>query len=435
LVSFLIAQRPGSSLADETPKREAPDYDGRPEPTTAGDVLLWIPRIILSPLYLVSEFVVRRPLGFLVSEAERAQLPQALYDIFLFGPDHGAGILPIAFLDFGFEPSVGLFFFWNDAFVKHHDLKLRGATWGPEWLAGSISNTIHLSETASIGLHLTAVRRPDLLYFGTGPSSVQRDRSRYGSTRVEAGLDGGLAAVRLVRLEGGVGVRSLDFRRGDFDHKPVIEDRVAEGRFATPAGYETGYSVLYNRLLLAIDSRGKAPPSLSGVRFELSAEQMSDVRRAPGAGYLRYGAQLGGYYDLNDRGRVVSLQFGAQFADPLGERDVPFTELVTLSGTGPMRGFLPGRLVGRSGAYATLRYRWPIWVWLDGSIQLSTGNVFDEHLRDFKPGLLRFSGAIGLESGAPDSSFELLFGLGSETFDHGGEISSVRLVFGTNHGF
>ena len=74
-----------------------------------------------------------------------------------------------------------------------------------------------------------------------------------------------------------------------------------------------------------------------------------------------------------------------------------------------MRGFFPGRLVDRSAAVATVRYRWPIWVWLDGSLQAAVGNVFDEHLDGFKPSLLRFSSAIGVESiGTPDNSVEIL---------------------------
>ncbi len=36
----------------------------------------------------------------------------------------------------------------------------------------------------------------------------------------------------------------------------------------------------------------------------------------------------------------------------------------------------------------------PIWVWLDGSLEAAVGNVFGEHLEDFKPSLLRFSGAL-----------------------------------------
>lgn len=96
-------------------KRPVPDYDGRgEEPTTGGDVLLWIPRVILSPLYFVSEFVVRRPLGWAISTAEEEEVPQKLVEIFTFGPDHNIGVVPTGLIDFGFRPSVGVYFLMRD---------------------------------------------------------------------------------------------------------------------------------------------------------------------------------------------------------------------------------------------------------------------------------------------------------------------------------
>jgi hypothetical protein len=41
----------------------------------------------------------------LITNAERANVPAVLYDLFAFGPDHRAGIVPTAFVDFGFAPS------------------------------------------------------------------------------------------------------------------------------------------------------------------------------------------------------------------------------------------------------------------------------------------------------------------------------------------
>ena len=70
--------------------------------------------MVLSPLYLVSEFVIRRPVGGLISFAERSQVPEALYNFFTFTPDHKVGIVPTFFVDFGFKPSAGLYFFWDD---------------------------------------------------------------------------------------------------------------------------------------------------------------------------------------------------------------------------------------------------------------------------------------------------------------------------------
>jgi hypothetical protein len=136
---------------------------------------------------------------------------------------------------------------------------------------------------------------------------------------------------------------------------------------------------------------------------------------------------------------VLSLSVLAMFSDPLGSRPVPFTELVTVGGDvaspgsfqGPMPGFFPGRLVDRSASVATLRYKWPIGPWIAGSLQGAVGNVFGQHLDGFDARLLRFSGAVGIESDtSPDSSFELVFGVGTETFEHGAQVDSFRLAVG-----
>jgi hypothetical protein len=133
----------------------------------------------------------------------------------------------------------------------------------------------------------------------------------------------------------------------------------------------------------------------------------------------------------------VSLSATTLFVDPLASGAViPFTEQIVLGGSGPMRGYLFGRLVDRSAAIATLKYRWPIWVYLDGTLQGALGNVFGPQLEDFRAKLLRVSSAIGVESvGTADHTFEVLFGLGTETIDQGANVNSVRLLFGTNRGF
>src|SRR5688572_11680337 len=81
-----------TSAAFSNGKRELPEYDGRaPEGTTAGDVGLWAPRIIFFPLYLVSEYLIRQPLGWLIVTAEREQLPTLILDFFTFGEERSAG--------------------------------------------------------------------------------------------------------------------------------------------------------------------------------------------------------------------------------------------------------------------------------------------------------------------------------------------------------
>src|SRR5262245_28663775 len=107
-----------SRPAESDEKRAEPDYDGRDEPTTTGDVLIWIPRVLLAPPYFVSEYLLRRPIGFLIASSEQTGVPAFIYDFFTFGPDHQAGIVPVVFYQFGFRPNVGLYTFWDDAFFE-----------------------------------------------------------------------------------------------------------------------------------------------------------------------------------------------------------------------------------------------------------------------------------------------------------------------------
>ncbi len=136
--SLASLERP--ALAAEPEKREVPDYAGRPDaPASAGDVALWVPRILFFPLYVVSEYVLRRPIGAFLVTAEKKNWPASLYNFFAFGPDHKAGFAPLVLADFGFNPSVGLYAFWDDAGFKGNDLSVHGATWGEDWIAGSRS--------------------------------------------------------------------------------------------------------------------------------------------------------------------------------------------------------------------------------------------------------------------------------------------------------
>jgi hypothetical protein len=426
----------GFAWADAPPKRELPDYAGRPPPrATPGEVLLWVPRVVFSPVYFTTEYLIRRPLGAILTAAERANVPAALYDFFAFGPEHKAGIAPIAFIDFGFNPSVGLYAFWDDAFFRGDDLRMHVDGWNSDWIAGSLVQRTRFGEKDSLTLKVSAMRRPDQVFYGVGPRTLQSSESRYGEDRIGGSATADFGLWRTSKVETAVGVRSSSFYDGHYGGDPGIVQQAAGGAFALPDGFVNGYTAEYNRIMLALDSRRPYPEEGSGVRLEAQADQGNDVSQSAGSGWLRYEAAAGGFVDLDGHRRVVSLSLATIFADPLGSRPVPFTELVSLGGDQPMPGFYPGRLVDRSAAVGTLRYRWPIGPWLDGSLQAALGNVFGAHLEGFDTRLLRFSGALGLEAdSSPDSNFELLVGFGTETFEHGGQVDSVRLVLGVSRG-
>lgn len=426
-----------ASRQEPSDERERPDYDGRGGPaTTPGDVLLWVPRVLLAPAYVVAEFVIRRPLGWLIAGAERIGLPALLYDFFTFD-EHRAGILPTVLIDFDFYPSVGLYAFWNDVGFARHGVRLRGAYGGDEWLAASFSDRIAFDDAGRdrFRLDVRAERRPDFTFFGLGPDTRQSALVRYGRDLREVALAFDKGAWRASSLHAQAGLMAVDFRRGGYGDDPTLEAAMATGALELPPGYDEGYTILRSRLVAALDNRLPRPASAQGFRLEVHGTQATDLRQD--ASFVGYGAAGGLALDLNSRNRIVSLGALVRFVDPIDDAVIPFTELVTLGGApNAMRGLYPGRLYDRSAAVAGLGYRWPIWIWLDGALRMEVGNVFGEHLAGFRLERLRWSGALGVESvGTPDNSFELMIGAGSETFESGARVDSFRFVFGTTSGF
>jgi hypothetical protein len=439
LRSFAIVLAVALSLlaraASAAEERRLPDYDGRDRPTRARDVLLWGPRVALAPAYFVSEYVLRRPIGFALAGAERAGLPGLFYDLFTFGPRRQGGLIPTAYVDFGFRPSVGLYFFYDDVGVAGHDLRLRLATGGREWLSGSVSERLDLDASGRqrVALELSGLRRPDYTFFGLGPNSLQSALARYGEDRLNARTFFEARPSDELALRAEVSLSDVGFRRGGLGGDRRLLDSVAAGAPAPP-GFAGGYTLLESALTAAYDGRWSKERRSAGVFGRARAAHVSNV--ADRTSFAKLGASAGGFVDLNDRGRVVSLSVAARFADPIGRGNVPFTELPSLGGEEPMRGLYPGRLRGRSTVSAELGYTWPIWIWLNGALRAEVGNAFGEHLEGFEPKLLRWSGAVGVEStGSGDSALQILLGAGSETFASGGNVDSLRLVIGTTHGF
>jgi hypothetical protein len=435
-VAAAVLTTSGLALGGEPPsaKRELPDYDGRePPPAGVGPAVRWVPRLVLSPLYATNEFLLRRPLAVVVPAVERVDLPTKLYELFTFGANHQAGIFPVGFLQFGFKPSVGVYAFWRDALFAGHDLRLHVETWTPGWLAGLWTERVRLGQD-TLELRMSAARRPDLTFYGIGPRTPASQRARYGQELLDAAIRMDHGLWRLSHVEYAVGVRSASFYSGRHDQDPTVQEEAARGAFPLPDGLESGYTAPYLRLAAVVDSRRPWPWSGSGMRLKLLAEEGNDVRSGPVSSWVRYELGAGAYYDLTGYQRVISLSAAAMFADPIGARPVPFTELAALGGDGSMRGFPGRRLVGRSAAVVTARYGWPVGPYLAGTVALAAGNVFDEHLSGFSPGLLRLSGTIGLAAFSQDHPFEMLFGLGTDPFDQGASVSQVVIVLSVNRG-
>jgi hypothetical protein len=456
---------PGQPPIGNDEEREAPDYDGRgDEPTTAGDVFVWIPRTIFMPVYLVSEYVLRWPIGKLVSAIDENDVIDVVGDFFTFGPGDNSGLVPSFLIDFGFRPSIGLYFFTNDTLWKGNTINSHVAFGGVDWwrATATVRHTIS-EEDANTTDKLVQAKfvfshRPDWQYFGTGPETVTEQESRFTAQEINGILtyDGGLD-WRSSWLRADAGVRDVSFKEDTCCDTIALPEAVANGFYPKPEHFDDGYMVGFVGVNAALDTRprrnayeGEASdyisPAGSGIKLAGRVQVAGGFRDSEipvnGAiveekpAYVSYGGTVGGFVDVYNQ-RVIGLQVIADFVDPMADDGVvPFFDLVSLGGSRPLRGFLQRRLLGRSSIVGQLEYRWPIWAYLDGTLHYAVGNVFGEHLEGFDASLFRQSFGAGIrEISARDHSFEVLIAGGTETFDEGAEMDSFRFVFGGTTGF
>jgi len=443
LIAGLLLQATGALADEPTKKRPVPNYDGRGgTPKTRAQKALIVPRVLLFPAYVVSEYVVRRPLEAAITHAERAGWPAAISDFLALDVVHPIGVVPFALVDFGFEPSAGLYAYWDDAGFKGHQLRFRGSTWGPHWLSGTLKERFELGPL-EISLKGKLTKRPDFTFYGIGPDTPESNLVRYSGKTAYAHFQTRLVFSNTNLLETTAGYRGARFGGTDYDiesrgepgYQPSLDEAVNAGRLAEPPGFRDGYRAAFAGARLVLDSRGKSRRR-NGTRLDLSAEESVDLANAPTAGWLRYGGTLGGFVDLMDGGRFLSLAVTTVLVDPLAHGRVPFTQLADLGGGSTMPGLRFGRLYDRSSAVVDLRYTWPIWLGFRGSLQTGVGNVFGPHFEGVRPGRARLSTALGLEtSGSRDNIFQALLGFGTETIESGAALDSIRFVVGVRDGF
>jgi len=434
------ASTPGSTpeaaaqSSEPTPRRAVPDYRGQEPPApTPGEVLIWVPRVILLPAYLVTEYVVRAPIGAVATAAEKGSWGPAVFNFFAFGPNHKGGIFPTFFLNFGFRPSIGLHFFWNDTFVTGNKVTADAAWGGSNWITLAVGDRYSFTKASSIAVEAHWNRRPDNLYFGIGPGTTTDFKSRYG-TDVVGGSLSYRYAVAGARVETGAHLTRLVFRDYSCCGDPTLAQRVERGELPPPPGFQENTTAAGLSFRASLDTR---PPDLNrtGIRVGVAVAPSVDVTRGFDRSWIQYGAGVEGSWDVNGRGRVLSLGVLAEFADPLGSQPVPFTDLVTVGGTEPFVGFLHGRLRDRSAIGAQLAWRWPVFAYLDGVAGVSFGNVFGAHLENFRWDDLRLAAELGVRTAAAlgASNFQFVIGIGTEPFSQGLRLTSFSLVFGVTY--
>ena len=442
LAAALVSVTPPRARADEPsiPRRAVPDYDGRAEAgPSAEEALVWIPRVLLWPLHAIVEFVLRRPLGWLLTTAEHER-----WDVLQIPPFVETaptwGLTPTVFVDFGFQPSGGVYVWANDVLFEGNDLRAQLGFGGVDWLRATLTDRVRLGPNAQVELSGEGWARPDHVFMGSGPDARADRVARYGRRRLGGRVTAVYRPWRASQIRVTAGVRANELYDTTYldDGQRTLSDAAQSGwlgeRGASAASL-TSYTSYWQRLDIAIDTREPHPANGSGVRVEAHGELALDVFRPLELRWARWGGAAGAFWDV-DAGRTLGVWVAAELASALGTEPVPFTELPDFGARGRMSGFRNGWIVGESVISATLEYRYPIWVSVEGLVHVSIGNAFGSEFEGFDMARMRMSYAFGLRTiGDPDQALTIQAGCGTETFERGGGVVVYRLTVGMQEGF
>jgi hypothetical protein len=401
---------------------------------TEGEALLWVPRIAVAPIWLVSEYIIRWPLAGLTIALDKLGLQDFLAE------QSDYILVPTVVVDFGFRTSIGLYAGVNNLWFKGHEVRARGAFGGIDFYKASYKDRIVFDDGRQrAGIFGDFRRRADDIFSGVG-SDVVFDRdtaARYTAQKLEAGARYDFGLDTLTGFDLSTSVVNSRTEAATCPGDPTVGEQVAAGRFPLPRGFGQDFTTLHSELNAELDTRDSLDDRGAFARLQVNLGADVSLERPSELRWANYGAELGGGIELGLPYRRLQWSNSVSFADPLATEDIPFTGLVSLGGSQLMRGFPTHALRGRSAFVSTLKYTWPIWVLLDGSLHLATGNVFDAHLENFALDKLRISFGPGISTHVldDDSILDLSVGFGTDTVEQGLAVRSARIAVGLSSGF
>ncbi|MEM7679333.1 MAG: hypothetical protein AAF449_25450, partial [Myxococcota bacterium] len=374
-------------------KRTPPSYEGRaPDGASAADVLLWIPRIALYPVHLTLNWLVRKPIVWTLTRAEANYFFTRVEKALTFF-DGKATLFPTFLADFGLNPAVGLAYTHSDLFADGNTFALSVAVWNPEdWLRVAVRNeqlALH-DDSGLFVLEGEFLRRPDQVYYGLGADTRTDDERIYAVERAEVGFELFATLYQLNKISFSTRFRSVSFdaetarapalgRTLNLNGEPL--ERPGAIAFGTPQtipGFDDRYQLLEHRMHVMLDSRSPDTEfeGGTGLRFEAFGSFEWNPTQTS-LHFFRVGGEVAGFYDFSGNGHVAGIRAYTEFLiDGITDRDIPFTELPQMGGNEIMRGYLPGRFVGKYAVALTGTYRYPVWSLIDAEIFGSVGNAF-----------------------------------------------------------
>ncbi|MDB4969690.1 MAG: hypothetical protein JWN44_5379 [Myxococcales bacterium] len=435
LAAFLLMSavaRAGEALSRPPDVLHGERYDGRNVKRPARDYLLVVPRLLLVPprLLMLGLGAVAKPA---LEWNERKHVAERVVAA-LTSSDGLVGVRPVFNYELNFRPSFGALYF-NDRLPRGAHLTASTAIGGPETILQSAHVTVPLMHgRAAVDVDTTYRRRNDELYTGIGMHNPL-PFARYATDQADAAAVLSLRPLHPLRVELGVDVGIRRFADGEpygGDRKigEVYCIRGVAGRCLTGAiderlapGFGAGTQFARETVAVHLDSR--RDETSAGLLVDASAQYTHGLG-ADASSYVRLHGHAGTSFEIW-RHRALYLGVSADDIIAFGSTPVPFSELVVLGGPEDLRGFQRGRFRDASSLVATVEYRWPIWMWMDGSLFFDYGGVFGPAFSRFAVGDLRPDLGLGLRVHSSSKfvmRIQVAYGFGSE--------GGIRLVIAGN---
>jgi outer membrane protein assembly factor BamA len=177
-------------------------------------------------------------------------------------------------------------------------------------------------------------------------------------------------------------------------------------------GFHEGTQFIRQHIGGHIDSR---PSELNSGNFlDINVDYTKGIA-GDRSSYIRVYGRAGTAFELWKH-RALYLSVSASDEANFDGAYIPFSELTVLGGPDNLRGFRVGRFRDKSMILATLEYRWPVWVWLDGAVFVDYGGVYGP----------LFEG-VNLHTLRPDIGFSFIA--------HAGNNVLVRIQFAYGFGY
>jgi len=210
-------------------------------------------------------------------------------------------------------------------------------------------------------------------YFGTGPDTVESDRSEFRLKDTDLAGYGIIRANRWLSFGGRFGwikQPTISSSVGPFD-RDFPDTRLV---FPTDPGVAQQTSLLHGGATVEADTRDYPGRPTKGGMYRAAAQAFSD-RDLHQFSFRRYEAEGLQVLPIVGERWVIALHGWGVFSDTSEDNSVPFYMLPSLGGSNTLRGFHDYRFHDRNLLVANVESRWALFSHMDVAAFVDAGNV------------------------------------------------------------